>query len=78
MVRGTKKKVGFNSKEYLKLQSKAIKEKMKLFPDKLYIEFGGKLLDDYHASRVLPGFENDAKVQLIKALKKEGNLLSSL
>ena len=48
-------KKGFNNEKYVEIQSKKIKEKIKQF-DKLYLEFGGKLFDDYHASRVLPGF----------------------
>ena len=47
----------FDNKKYLKLQSNKILERVNLFGDKLYIEFGGKLFDDYHAKRVLPGFE---------------------
>ena len=60
----------FDSKKYLKLQSKKIKERIKLF-DKLYIEFGGKLVDDYHAARVLPGFEPDIKIKLLQEFKDD-------
>ena len=60
----------FDSKKYLKLQSKRIKERIKMF-DKLYIEFGGKLVDDYHASRVLPGFEPDIKIKLLQEFKDD-------
>lgn len=63
-------KKGFDSKKYLKLQSKMIKQRIKMF-DKLYIEFGGKLVDDYHASRVLPGFEPDIKIKLIQQFKND-------
>ena len=59
---------GFDNKKYIKLQSKKIKERIKMF-DKLYLEIGGKLFDDSHASRVLPGFESDAKIQMLKELK---------
>ena len=59
---------GFNSDLYLKLQSEKIQERIKMF-DKLYLEFGGKIFDDYHASRVLPGFESDAKIKLLEKLK---------
>ena len=52
-------KVGFDNQMYLKTQSEHIKERIASFGDKLYLEFGGKLFDDYHASRVLPGFEPD-------------------
>jgi len=48
---------GFDNQKYLKMQSEHIKERINQFGDKLYLEFGGKLFDDYHASRVLPGFE---------------------
>ena len=60
----------FDSKKYLKLQTKKIKERIKMF-DKLYIEFGGKLVDDYHASRVLPGFVPDIKIKLLQELKDD-------
>lgn len=60
----------FDSEKYLNLQKKKIKERIKLF-DKLYIEFGGKLVDDYHASRVLPGFEPDLKIRLIQEFKDD-------
>ena len=49
-------KYGFDNQKYLKMQSEHIKERINMFGDKLYLEFGGKLFDDYHASRVLPGF----------------------
>ena len=63
-------KKGFDNKKYIKIQSKKIKERFKLF-DKLYLEIGGKLFDDYHASRVLPGFEVDAKINMFKELKND-------
>lgn len=63
-------KKGFDNKKYIKTQSKKIKERFKLF-DKLYLEIGGKLFDDYHASRVLPGFEPDAKINMFKELKND-------
>ena len=61
-------KKGFNNKKYVEIQSKRIKEKINEF-DKLYLEFGGKLFDDYHASRVLPGFEPDAKIKMLCELR---------
>lgn len=64
------KKVGFDTQKYLKLQSKRIKERIKMF-DKLYIEFGGKLVDDNHAARVLPGFEPDIKIKLLQEFKDD-------
>lgn len=63
------KKKGFNNELYVKLQAEKIKERMKMFNNKLYLEFGGKLFDDYHAKRILPGFELDSKVKLLLELK---------
>lgn len=64
----------FDSEKYIKLQSKKIKERINDF-DKLYIEFGGKLVDDYHAARVLPGFKPDIKIQLLQELKNNVEVL---
>ena len=64
-------KNGFDNAKYLKIQSEHIKERIAKFGDKLYMEFGGKLFDDYHASRVLPGFEPDSKLQMLMQLKDE-------
>ena len=61
---------GFDNEKYIKIQSEKIKERFKLF-DKLYLEIGGKLFDDYHASRVLPGFEPDAKIKMFQELKDD-------
>ena len=61
-------KQGFDSEEYLKIQSEKIEERINMF-DKLYLEFGGKIFDDYHAARVLPGFKPDAKIKLLERLK---------
>lgn len=63
--------VGFDNNKYLKLQSEEIKKRIKMFDSKLYIEFGGKLFDDMHASRVLPGFKKDSKIQILKELKED-------
>lgn len=63
-------KKGFDNDKYIKIQSEKIKERLKLF-DKLYLEVGGKLFDDYHASRVLPGFEPDAKIKMFLELKED-------
>ena len=52
-------KIGFDNEKYVRIQSEHIKERIAQFGDKLYMEFGGKLFDDYHASRVLPGFQPD-------------------
>lgn len=61
---------GFDNKKYVKIQSEKIRERFKLF-DRLYLEIGGKLFDDGHAARVLPGFLNDAKISMFKELKKD-------
>ena len=63
-------KKGFDNKKYLKIQSEKIRERFKLF-DKLYLEIGGKLFDDSHATRVLPGFQKDSKIQMFKELKDD-------
>ena len=69
------KKIGFDNELYVKLQAKTIKERIKMFNNKLYLEFGGKLFDDYHAKRVLPGFELDAKIRLLKELKDQCEII---
>lgn len=67
-------KNSFDSRKYLNLQTKKIKERIKMF-DKLYIEFGGKLIDDTHAKRVLPGFIPDIKIKLLEKLKDEAEVI---
>ena len=62
-------KIGFDNQKYLELQSKKILERVEQFGGKLYLEFGGKLFDDYHASRVLPGFEPDSKMKMLLQLR---------
>lgn len=62
-------KVAFDHEKYLKIQKEKIEERIKRFDNKLYLEFGGKLFDDLHASRVLPGFKPDAKIELLKEFK---------
>ena len=61
-------KVGFDNEKYLKIQSEHIRQRISQFGDKLYLEFGGKLFDDYHASRVLPGFQPDSKLKMLMQL----------
>lgn len=68
-------KVGFDNKRYLKEQTSAILERIKRFDNKLYLEFGGKLLFDYHASRVLPGFDPNVKMRLLQQLKGKADIL---
>ncbi len=62
-------KTGFDNTKYLKMQSEKIKERISRFGGKLYLEFGGKLFDDYHASRVLPGFQPDSKLKMLLQIK---------
>ncbi len=64
-------KIGFDNDKYLRIQSDHIKERISHFGDKLYMEFGGKLFDDFHASRVLPGFEPDSKLKMLMQLRDE-------
>ena len=61
-------KIGFDNDKYLKTQSKHIMERIGQFDNKLYLEFGGKLFDDFHAARVLPGFAADSKLQMLMQL----------
>ncbi len=68
-------KTGFDNNKYLQMQSKRIKERIAEFGGKLYLEFGGKLFDDYHASRVLPGFQPDSKLQMLMQLKYEAEIV---
>ena len=68
-------KRGFDNAKYLEMQSAKIKERIAMFGNKLYLEFGGKLFDDYHASRVLPGFEPDSKLKMLSQLKDQAEIL---
>ena len=68
-------KIGFDNDKYLKMQSERIRERIASFGDKLYLEFGGKLYDDFHASRVLPGFKPDSKLQMLLQLKDEAEIV---
>ena len=69
---------GFDNEKYLKLQSKEIKERISLFGEKLYLEFGGKLFDDFHASRVLPGFAPDSKIRMLIEIKDEAEIIIAI
>ncbi len=73
-----KKKQGFDNEKYLKEQSQAILERVKQFGDKLYLEFGGKIVYDFHASRVLPGFAPDVKMQLLQKLADKAEIILCL
>ena len=64
-------RVGFDNDKYIELQTSRIRDRINTFGGKLYLEFGGKLFDDYHASRVLPGFEPDTKLRMLKSMIDE-------
>lgn len=68
-------KIGFDNQKYLDMQSSHIRERINQFDNKLYLEFGGKLFDDYHASRVLPGFCPDSKLRLLKELSDAAEIV---
>lgn len=68
-------KTGFDNSRYLKMQSQHIRERIEQFDNKLYLEFGGKLFDDFHASRVLPGFEPDSKLKMLLELKDQTEII---
>lgn len=71
-------KIGFDNQKYLRMQSEHIRERISKFGDKLYLEFGGKLFDDYHASRVLPGFAPDSKLQMLLQLADQAEVIISV
>lgn len=68
-------RIGFDNEKYLRMQSENIKERIKQFDNKLYLEFGGKLFDDFHASRVLPGFAADSKLQMLMQLADQAEIV---
>ena len=68
-------KAAFNNEKYLKEQTSKILERVNNFDDKLYLEFGGKLLYDYHAARVLPGYEPNVKMSLLQQLKEDADII---
>ncbi len=69
---------GFDNAKYLKLQSQKIKERISIFGEKLYLEFGGKLFDDFHASRVLPGFAPDSKIKMLSELRDDAEIIIAI
>ena len=71
-------KQGFDNEKYVKLQSQNIRDRIAKFGGKLYLEFGGKLFDDYHASRVLPGFKPDSKVRMLLEMKDEAEIVIAI
>ena len=70
--------IGFDNEKYVRMQSEKIKERIAHFGGKLYLEFGGKLFDDYHASRVLPGFKPDSKVKMLQQLKDQAEIVMAI
>src|SRR4030042_3212021 len=68
-------RIGFDNERYLAEQTAAILERVGRFQNKLYLEFGGKLLWDYHASRVLPGFDPNVKMRLLQELKDQSDVI---
>lgn len=71
-------RIGFDNEKYLKLQSEHILKRINSFGEKLYLEFGGKLFDDYHASRVLPGFKPDSKIKMLVEMKNEAEIVIAI
>ena len=71
-------RTGFDSQKYIQLQSERIRERIAQFGGKLYLEFGGKLFDDYHASRVLPGFAPDNKIRMLLELKDQAEIVIAI
>ena len=72
---GVTNKIGFDNEKYLKMQSEQIQKRIGQFDNKLYLEFGGKLFDDFHASRVLPGFAPDSKLKMLLKLKDQAEIV---
>ena len=70
--------IGFDNDKYLRMQSEKIRERIGQFGGKLYLEFGGKLFDDYHASRVLPGFAPDSKVRMLMEMRDEAEIIIAI
>ncbi len=71
-------KIGFDNEKYLQLQSEQIRKRIGQFGGKLYLEFGGKLFDDFHASRVLPGFQPDSKLRMLQQLKDQAEIVIAI
>lgn len=71
-------KNGFSNEKYLHTQSEHIRQRISQFGGKLYLEFGGKLYDDYHASRVLPGFQPDSKLRMLLQLKEQVEVIIAI
>ena len=72
------KRIAFDTEKYIKIQSEKIMERVNMFNNKLYLEFGGKLFDDGHASRVLPGFQPDVKVRMLSNIKDQVEIVIAI
>lgn len=70
--------IGFDNEMYISIQSEQIKKRIDQFGGKLYLEFGGKLFDDYHAARVLPGFEPDSKIRMLQQLREDVEVIITI
>ena len=71
-------RTGFDNERYITRQAEHIKERIDRFDGKLYLEFGGKLFDDYHASRVLPGFEPDSKIHMLQSMSDDVEIVIAI
>ena len=71
-------RIGFDNDKYLEMQSQHIRDRIALFDNKLYLEFGGKLFDDFHASRVLPGFAPDSKIRMLLQLADQAEIIITI
>ena len=71
-------RIGFDNDKYLSLQTERILKRVEQFGGKLYLEFGGKLFDDYHAARVLPGFQPDSKMRMLLKLRDQAELVVAI
>ena len=72
------RKIGFDNDQYVRLQSERIRQRINKFGGKLYLEFGGKLFDDFHASRVLPGFAPDSKIQMLRSMADKAEIIIAI
>ena len=72
------RRIGFDNDRYIEMQSGKIRERIEKIGGKLYLEFGGKLFDDYHASRVLPGFRPDSKLNMLLALREQAEIIIAI
>ena len=70
--------IGFDNEKYLHMQSQYIRDRISKFGGKLYLEFGGKLYDDFHASRVLPGFKPDSKLKMLLQMKDQVEIVIAI